>query len=91
MVRYLICRLPSNFRDFTWTKFSGHNLLPLVLKDQKLFLPLTGRVPLIGGSIPEEFAVCSSKGEALQFAYGLEILRHPSLPALDGVSIEGNR
>ena len=22
---YLICELPSNFRDFTWSKFSGHN------------------------------------------------------------------
>src|SRR5262245_29758103 len=26
-IGYLICRLPSNFRDFTWPKFSDHNLL----------------------------------------------------------------
>jgi len=51
-VGYLACRLPSNFRDFTWLKFSGHNLLSLVLKDQKLFLSLAGRVPLTKGKIP---------------------------------------
>jgi hypothetical protein len=73
-VGYLICELPSNFRDFTWTKFSDHNLLSLVLKDQKLFLSLAGRVPLTGGNVPQETTVCSSKGEALQFTYGLEFL-----------------
>src|SRR5882672_63953 len=52
-VEYLICELPSNFRDFTWSKFSGHNLLSLVLKDQKPFLSLTGRVPLIEGKISQ--------------------------------------
>jgi len=31
-------------------------------------------VPLIGDSIQEEFTVCSSKGRALQFAYGLNFL-----------------
>jgi len=52
-VEYLICELPSNFRDFTWSKFSDHNLLSLVLKDQKPFLSLTGRVPLIEGKISQ--------------------------------------
>jgi len=33
--------------------------------------------------------VCSSRGEALQLTSGLEILRHPSLSAIDGASIEG--
>ena len=84
-------RLSNNFGDFRWSKFSNHKPLSPVLKDQKLFLSHAGRVPLIGGSIPEEFTVCSSKGQALQFAYGLEILRHPSLSALDGVSIEGKK
>jgi hypothetical protein len=32
------------------------------------------RVPLIEGNIPEDFTVCSSKGQALQFAYGLDFL-----------------
>src|SRR5262252_7245281 len=73
-VGYLACGLPSDFRDFTWSKFSGHNLLSLVLKDQKLFLSLTGRAPLTGGSTPQESTVCSSKGQALQFAYGLDFL-----------------
>jgi hypothetical protein len=57
-----------------WTKFSGHNILSLVLKDQKLFLSLAGRVPLTGGNISQKFTVCSSKGKALQFAYGLDFL-----------------
>jgi hypothetical protein len=39
-------------------------------------------------AIPRETIVCSSKGQALQFAYGLEILRRPSLPAVDGYSIK---
>src|SRR5262249_25613962 len=69
MVGYLIWKLSSNFRDFTWPKFSGYNLLSLVLKDQKPFLSLTGRVPLTGCNIPHETTVCSSKGQALQFAY----------------------
>jgi len=73
-VGYLACGLPSNFRDFTWSKFSGHNLLSLVLKDQKLFLSLTGRVPLTGGSIPQESTVRASKGRALQLAHGLDFL-----------------
>jgi Domain of unknown function (DUF4351) len=33
-----------------------------------------GRVPLIGDSLPQETTVCSSKGQALQFAYGLDFL-----------------
>jgi hypothetical protein len=70
----LICKLPSNFRDFTWSKFSDHNLLSLVLKDQKPFLSLTGRVPLTGRNIAQETTVCSSKGEALQLASGLDFL-----------------
>src|SRR5262249_24328189 len=74
MVGYLIWKLSSNFRDFTWPKFSGYNLLSLVLKDQKPFLSLTGRVPLTGGNIPQETTLCSSKGQALQFAYGLDFL-----------------
>src|SRR5262252_6898068 len=74
MVGYLIWELPSNFRDFTWAKFSGHNLLSLVLKDQKLFLSLTGRVPLTGGNIPQELTVSASKGRALQLAHGLDFL-----------------
>src|SRR5262249_49881680 len=74
MVGYLIWKLSSNFRDFTWPKFSGYNLLSLVLKDQKPFLSLTGRVPLTGGNIPQETTVCSSKGQALQFASGLDFL-----------------
>src|SRR5215470_15015734 len=73
-VGYLACGLPSDFRDFTWSKFSGHNLLPLVLKDQKLFLPLAGRAPLIGGRIPQESTACASKGRALQLAHGLDFL-----------------
>src|SRR5262245_39108604 len=73
-VEHLICDLSSNFRDFTWSKFSGHNLLSLVLKDQKPFLSLTGRVPLTGGNKAQETTVCSSKGQALQFAYDLDFL-----------------
>ena len=57
-----------------WSKFSSHNLLSLVLKDQKPFLSLTGRVPLTEGNIPKETTVCSSKGQALQFASGLDFL-----------------
>jgi hypothetical protein len=64
-VGYLACKLPSNFRDFTWSKFSGHNLLPLVLKDQKLFLPLAGRAPLTNGSIQQESTARASKVQAL--------------------------
>src|SRR5215813_3874678 len=89
MVGYLICRLSSNFRDFTWTKFSGHNLLSLVLKDQKLFLSLARRVPLIGESIPNKFSVCSSKGQALQLTHALDFLSIQPLRGVDGVSIEG--
>jgi len=85
----LICRLSSNFRDFTWTKFSGHNLLSLVLKDQKLFLSLARRVPLIGESIPNKFSVCSSKGQALQLTHALDFLSIQPLRGVDGVSIEG--
>ena len=73
-VGYLACRLPSNFRDFTWSKFSGHNLLSLVLKDRKLFLSLAGRVPLTSGNIPQESTVRASKGRALQLAHGLDFL-----------------
>src|SRR5262249_42606848 len=73
-VGYLACRRPSNFRDFTWSKFSGHNLRSLVLKDQKPFLSLTGRVPLANGSIPPESTVRASKGQALQLAHGLDFL-----------------
>jgi hypothetical protein len=74
MVGYLICEIPSNFRDFTWAKFSGHNLLSLVLKDQKPFLSFMGRVPLTKRTIAQETTVCSSKGQALQFASGLDFL-----------------
>src|SRR5262249_58163571 len=73
-VGYLACGLPSNFRDFTWSKFSGHNLLSLVLKDQKPYLSLAGGVPLIGRTMPQETTVCSSKGQTLQFASGLDFL-----------------
>ena len=73
-VGYLICGLSSNFGDFTWLKFSGHNLLPLVLKDQKLFLPLAGRAPLTGGRIPQESTLRASKGRALQLEHGLDFL-----------------
>src|SRR5262245_64683432 len=73
-VGYLACRLPSNFRDFTWSKFSGHNLLSLVLKDQKLFLSLAGRVPLTNGNTPQELTVCASKGQALRLAHGFDFL-----------------
>jgi hypothetical protein len=73
-VEYLACRLPSNFRDFTWLKFSVHNLLSLVLKDQKLFLSLAGRVPLTNANIQQETAVRTSKGRALQLAHGLDFL-----------------
>jgi methylmalonyl-CoA mutase C-terminal domain/subunit len=57
-----------------WSKFFGHNLLSLVLKDQKLFLSLAGRVPLTGGNIPQESTVRASKGRALQLAHGLDFL-----------------
>src|SRR5262245_21612799 len=73
-VGYLACRRPSNFRDFTGSKFSGHNLRSLVLTDQKPFLSLTGRVPLTNGSIPPESTVRASKGQALQLAHGLDFL-----------------
>jgi hypothetical protein len=73
-VGYLACGLPSNFRDFTWSKFSGHNLLSLVLKDQKLFLSLAGRVPLTDGNILQELTVRASKGKALQLAHSLDFL-----------------
>jgi hypothetical protein len=73
-VGYLACKLPSNFRDFTWPKFSGHNLLSLVLKDQKLFLSLAGRVPLTSGNIPQELTVRALKGQALQRAHSLDFL-----------------
>src|SRR5215510_5539151 len=73
-IGYLICRLPSNFRDFTWLKFSDHNLLSLVLKDQKLFLSLARRVPLTNGSVPHKSTVYWSKGHALQLTYGLDFL-----------------
>src|SRR5262249_34874533 len=73
-VGYLIWKLPSNFRDFTWSKFSSHNLLSLVLKDQKPYLSLAGGVPLIGRTVPQETTVCLSKGQALQFASGLDFL-----------------
>jgi hypothetical protein len=73
-VGYLACRLPSNFRDFTWSKFSVHNLLSLVLKDQKLFLSLAGRVPLTSGNISQESTVRASKGRPLQLAHGLDFL-----------------
>src|SRR5215813_9396324 len=89
MVGYLICRLSSNFRDFTWTKFSGHNLLSLVLKDQKLFLSLARRVPLIREGIVNKFSVCSSKGQALQLTHALDFLSIQPLRGVDGVSIEG--
>src|SRR5262245_32999400 len=56
------------------TKFSACNSLSPVLKDQKLFLSHTGRAHLTGGSISEESPVCSSKGQALQYAYGLDFL-----------------
>src|SRR5262249_24871488 len=72
-----------------WTKFSGHNLLSLVLKDQKLFLSLARRAPLIGESIPNKFSVCSSKGQALQLRHALDFLSIQPLRGVDGVSIEG--
>jgi hypothetical protein len=44
--------------------------------------------PLLGRIIHDESTAGSLKEQALQFACGLEILRHPSLSAMDGVSIE---
>src|SRR5262249_7202733 len=38
-VEYLICKLSSNFGDFTWLKFSSHNPLSPVLKEHKLSSP----------------------------------------------------
>jgi hypothetical protein len=88
-VGYLICGLSSNFRDFTWAKFSGHNLLSLVLKDQKLFLYLARRAPLIGESMAHKYSVCWSKGQALQLTPALDFLSIQPLRGVDGISIEG--
>ena len=44
--------------------------------------------PLLGRIIDDESIAGSLKEQVLQFACGLEILRHPSLSAMDGVSIE---
>jgi len=60
-----------------------------VIKDQKLFLSLARRVPLIGESIPNKFSVCSSKGQALQLTHALDFLSIQPLRGVDGVSIEG--
>src|SRR5262249_55478947 len=81
-----ICRLSSNFGDFTWLKFSNHNLLSPVLKEQKLFSPdgsafarryYTQRVNriLIEGASPSI---------RMRSRFPL----HPSLSAVNGVSIE---
>jgi len=75
----------SNFGDFTWLKFSNHNSLSPVLKEQKLFSPngsafaqrhYTRRVNriLIEGASPSI---------RMRSRFPL----HPSLPAMDGVSI----
>ena len=60
-----------------------------VIKDQKLFLSLARRVPLIGESMPNKFSVCSSKGQALQLTHALDFLSIQPLRGVDGVSIEG--
>src|SRR5499427_10601919 len=84
-VGYLACGLPSDFRDFTWSKFTGHNLLSLVLKDQKLFLSLTGRVPLTNGSIPQESPYARRRDEP--FNLSTVSISSPSTPTGFGWSI----
>src|SRR5262249_5735494 len=88
-VGYLICGLSSNFRDFTWAKFSGHNLLSLVLEDQKLFLYLARRAPLIGESMANKFSVCWWKAQALNLPPALIFpFTHPPGGG-DEISMEG--
>jgi hypothetical protein len=79
-------RLSSNFRDFTWLKFSSHNPLSPVLKEQKLFSPdgsafaqrdYTRRVNRI-----------RIDGTSSSIRMRSRFPLHPSLPDMDGVSIE---
>src|SRR5262245_35286281 len=51
------------------------------------YLSLVGGVPLIGRTIPQETTVCSSKGQALQFASTVSTIFFTSKPGGYGWSI----
>src|SRR5215475_7867003 len=68
----LILRLSSNFGDFTWLKFSSHNPYRRFSKSRNCSLPMGAH--MLREIIHEESTAYSSKGQALQFACGLDFL-----------------
>src|SRR5262245_24099813 len=67
--------------------FRTQPLIPGSQGSETVSLPFTGRVPLTRSNIPEETTVCSSKGQALHFAYTVSTIFFTSKPGGYGWSI----